>query len=341
MSDTQDQTDLIEVERYEFFEPGKYHFQFSRRDFVRTFGAGVVLVLPLTRLMAQGQGARQGESGRGDLDQRAPQDIAAWIHLDEAGILNVLTGKVELGQNIRTSLAQAVAEEMHVPLSMIRLTMADTELTPFDMGTFGSLTTPMMAPQLRRAAAATRELLMELAAQQLQVEPGSVSIVDARFVNHDKSKSLSFADVAKGKTLVKVIPEKIATTPAKDWTIAGTSVAKVDGRDFVTGKHRYTSDLKLPGMLYGKVVRPLALNATLVSADTKAAEAMPSVTVVNDGEFIAVAAPDQQTAIKAANAIAVDWKAPGQPSNTELFEILRKPAAEGRGRGGGGSRPMG
>lgn len=342
MSDTQDQTDFIEVERYELYEQAGYHFRFNRRDFIRTFGAGIVLILPLRRLLAQqDQGARQGESGRGG-NARLPQDIGAWIHVDEDGRLNVFTGKVEMGQNIRTSLAQAVAEELRVPVSMIRLTMGDTELTPFDMGTFGSLTTPAMAPQLRRAAAAAREVLIDLAAQQLNVEPGSVRIVDARFVNHDQSKSLSFADVAKGKSLVKVIPEKTATTPAKEWTIAGTSVAKVDGRDFVTGKHRYTSDLKLPGMLVGKVVRPSAFNATLVSADTKTAAAMPGVTVVHDGDFIGVAAPDQQTATSAVKAIAVDWKAPGQASNAQLFEVLRKPSTERLGRGGGGgSRPVG
>ena len=251
MSDTQDQTDFIEVERYELYEDAGYHFQFDRRDFIRAFGAGIVLILPLRRMLAQ-QGQRQGESGRGGFNERLPQNIGAWIHIDEDGRLNIFTGKVEIGQNIRTSLAQAVAEELHVPVSMIRLTMADTELTPFDMGTFGSLTTPAMAPQLHRAAAAAREVLIEIAAGQLNVEPASVHIVDARFVNHDKSKSLSFADVAKGQALVKVIPEKIATTPAKDWTIAGTSVAKVDGRDFVTGKHRYTSDISLPDMLFGK-----------------------------------------------------------------------------------------
>ena len=167
-------------------------------------------------------------------------------------------------------------------------------------------------------------------------------IVDARFVNHDKSKSLSFADVAKDKKLVKVIPDNVATIPAKDWTIAGTSAPKVHGRDFVTGKHQYTSDIKREGMLYGKVVRPSAFNATLISVDTKAAEAMPGVTVVHDGNFIGIAAPDQQTAARAEKAIAVDWKAPGQPSNAELFAVLRQPATErrggGEGGGGGGSR---
>lgn len=354
MSDTEDQTDVIEVERYELFEGPGYRFQFDRRRFLQTFGAGIVLLLPLRRMLAQeGQAARQGESGRGGGNNRLPQQIGAWIHLDQNGLLNVFTGKVEFGQNIRTSLAQAVAEELHVPVSQIRLTMGDTDLTPFDLGTFGSLSTPAMASQLRRAAAAMRAVLIDLAAKQLAVEPDSVRIVEARFVNHDKSKSLSFADVAKAflnhadsttvAVFVEPIPEKTATTPAKEWTIAGASVGKVAGRDFVTGKHRYTSDFKLPGMLVGKVVRPSALNATLLSADTRTAAAMPGVTVVHDGDFIGVAAPDQQTAASAVKAIAVDWKAPGQPANAGLFDLLRKPAAEGgRGEGrGGGSRPVG
>ncbi len=342
MIDERDAIDAIETERYELFAEPTYNFHFDRRDFIKAFGAGIVFIVPLSRALAQQRG--QGESGRGRGNERQPNDIGAWIHVDEDGGITVFTGKVEMGQNIRTSLAQAVAEELHVPVSTIHMVMGDTDLTPFDMGTFGSLTTPTMAPQLRKAAAAAREMLIDLAAQQLSVEPASVTLVDARFVNHDKSKSLSLAEVAKGRKLVKVIPDNIATIQPKDWTIAGTSVTKVDAKNFVTGKHQYASDIKREGMLYGKVVRHATFNATLISSDTKAAEAMPGVKVVHDGNFIGVAAADQQTATKAANVIAVDWKSPGQLSNTELFDALRKPVAErrgGGGGGGGGSRPQG
>jgi isoquinoline 1-oxidoreductase len=344
MIDERDALDVVETERYELFEGPSYRFNFDRRDFIKAFGAGIVLIVPLSRAFAQ-QGQRaQGESGRGGGNDRQPNDIGAWIHIDEDGGMTVFTGKVEVGQNTRTSLTQAVADELHVPVATIHLVMGDTDLTPFDRGTFGSLSTPTMAPQLRKAAAAAREMLIDLAAQQLSVEPASVKIVDARFVNHDKSKSLSLAEVAKGRKLVKVIPDNVAITQPKDWTIAGTSVTKVDAKDFVTGGHKYTSDIKREGMLYGKVVRPATFNATLISSDTKAAEAMPGVKVVHDGNFIGVAAADQQTATKAANAIAVDWKSAGQPSNAELFDILRKPATERRGGGeggGSGSRPQG
>ena len=325
----------LELERYELFAGPLYNFNFNRRQFLKSFSGGIALLVPTSNLLAHTFQQEQGESGRRG-NERIPDDIGAWIHIDESGTVSVFTGKVELGQNIRTSLAQAVAEELHVPISVVRLVMADTDLTPFDMGTFGSLSTPRMAPQLRKAAAAARETLISLAAEQWKVEPSDVRIVNARFVNHDASKSLTLAEVAKGQKLVKTIPSNVAITPVKDWSIAGTSVPKVNGRDFVTGKHEYTCDIKREGMLYGRVVRPSAMEAKLVSTDTKAAEAMKGVVVVRDGDFIGIAAPDRQTAVVAEKAIAVHWEAPGQPGNDQLFEYLKKNAAASRG-----GRPVG
>jgi nicotinate dehydrogenase subunit B len=335
-----DAIDDLELERYELFEGPAYRFDFNRRQFLKAFSGGIALIVPVSNLVAHTLQQEQGESGRNRSSERVPDDIGAWIHIDESGTVSAFTGKVEIGQNIRTSLAQAVAEELHVPVTTVRLVMADTDLTPFDLGTFGSLSTPRMAPQLRKAAAAARETLIALAAEQWKVAPAEVRIVNARFVNHDASKSLTLAEVAKGQKLVKTIPPDVAITPVRDWTIAGTSVPKVDGRDFVTGKHQYTTDLKREGMLYGRVVRPSALEAKLVSSDTKSAEAIPGVIVVRDGDFIGVAAPDRQTAIRAEKAIAVHWQAPGQPGNAELFDYLKKNASAGGGRGGA-ARPVG
>lgn len=318
----------LELERYELFANPIYNFTFNRRQFLKVFSGGIALLVPMSNLLAQQE---QGESGGGPSNQRMPNEIGAWIHIDEAGTVSVFTGKVELGQNIRTSLAQAVAEELHVAIDTIRLVMADTDLVPFDAGTFGSRSIPFMAPQLRKAAAAARETLIALAAEQLKVAPADVRIVNARFVNGDASKSLSFADVAKGQKLVKAIPADIAITAVKDWTIAGKSVPKVGARDFVTGKHEYTSDLKRPGMLFGRVVRAPAVNSTLVSVDTKAAEVISGVTVVRDGDFIGIAATDPQTLARAEKAIAVHWKTPAQPGNAQLFEQLKRESSPGRG----------
>src|SRR4029079_9902057 len=164
--------ETLEPERYEFFELRRFSFDLDRRNFMRFFGAGLVV------FVAAGEACAQ-ESGRAASRQPSPPgDLAAWLHLDESGHARVCTGKVEIGQNIRTSLTQAVADELCVPVSSVSLVMADTDLTPFDMGTFGSRTTPTMAPQLARAAAMARQLLLERAAARWHVGAGSLRISD-------------------------------------------------------------------------------------------------------------------------------------------------------------------
>ena len=132
-------------------------FQLDRRDFLKIFSGGLLVCLT-------GASAWPQESGRSFDDHELPKDISAWLHIAADGCVTVYTGKVEVGQNIRTSLSQAVAEELRVPIDKIELVMGDTQLTPFDMGTFGSRTTPTMNLQLRRVAASARDLLIGLAA---------------------------------------------------------------------------------------------------------------------------------------------------------------------------------
>jgi nicotinate dehydrogenase subunit B len=247
MIEEREPIDVIEPERYELFEAPQYSFTFDRRDFIKTFGLGIVFVVPVSRALAQ-----RGESGRGGFNQTTPTDVGAWIHINEDGSVNVFTGKVEVGQNTRTTLTQSVADELHVPIGSVHVVMGDTDRVPFDMGTFGSRSTPVMAPQLRKAAAAAREMLIAMAAEQMKVAPSGLRIVNARFVNHDQSKTLTLAEVAKGRKLVKVIPEGITIKHPNEWTVAGTSVTKIVARSFVSGKHEYTTDLKREGMLYAK-----------------------------------------------------------------------------------------
>src|SRR5262249_44504432 len=121
------------------------------------------------------------------------------IHIGEDGKITVFTGKVEIGQNIRTSLSQVVAEELRVGVDSIHMVMADTALTPYDMGTFGSGTTPRMVPQLRKAAAATRELLVDLAAEQAKVDRGTLVVSEGK-ISHPPSKQVfTFGEITKGK----------------------------------------------------------------------------------------------------------------------------------------------
>ena len=309
----------IEPERYEFQEARVYVFQLTRRDLFKFLGAGAMVFCAggkTNALQESGRGQHRGES--------MPREIGAWLHIGEDGRVAVFTGKVEVGQNIRTSLTQAVAEELHVSVSQIELVMGDTLLVPYDMGTFGSRTTPIMNLQLRKVSAAACEMLKDIAAKTWNVEGAHLVAADGKISDPVSKNSSSYGELLKGRELAQLIPDQDPLLPASDWKVAGKALKKVDGREFVTGAHKYPSDQKRPGMLYGKVVRPSKFQAALVSADTSLAEKLPGVVVVRDGEFIGVAAPNEELATRAAAAIKTEWKAEPQPSSKDLFEYLRK-----------------
>ncbi|HKV77214.1 MAG TPA: molybdopterin cofactor-binding domain-containing protein, partial [Candidatus Sulfotelmatobacter sp.] len=158
---------------------------------------------------------------------------------------------------------------------------------------------------------------------------------DGKIVDPKSNRSIEYAALLKGQQITQSISADQPLTPATDWKVAGQPALKIDGRDFVIGKHRYPSDQKLPNMLYGKVLRPASFNATLVSADTKKAEQM-GATVVQDGNFVGVAAPSTQAAEAAIASIHAEWKPEPQISNKELFDFLRKDATQGKDPSGDG-----
>ena len=310
----------IEPERYEFTAAPAWRFAVDRRDFLGLLGGGLLVVFS----------AGAQESGRARRSEALPENLDAWLHIGEDGIVSVFTGKVEVGQNARTSLTEAVAEELHAPVSQIKMVMGDTALTPYDMGTVGSMTTPRMWPQMRKAAAGAREMLIDLAAQKWNVDRASVTIVNGKVTSG--SHTAAFADLTHGEKLTKTIPATLAFTPATEWKIAGTSVPKVDGRAFVTGAHKYTYDMTRPGMLWAKVLYPPQFGASLVSLDSKAAEAMPGVKVVCDGDFVAVAAPDSATAAAAVAALKAEWRPlTAEASAKDVGSYFRKNARDAGG----------
>jgi CO/xanthine dehydrogenase Mo-binding subunit len=323
----------LEPERYELRAAAPYHFDLDRREFFKFLGAGVVVVSVLKPALA----AQESGGGRQRRGESLPTEINAWLHIGESGKVTVYTGKVEVGQNIRTSLSQAVAEELHVPMDNIEMVMGDTQVTPFDMGTFGSRTTPTMNLQLRKVAAAARDVLINLAAAQWKTDAQHLVAADGKIKDQGGNRSIEYAALMKGQQLTETLPAEDPLIPAAEWKVAGQSIQKVDGRDFVTGQHRYPSDQKLPDMLYGKVLRPAAFDATLVSLDTQKAEQM-GATVVHDGNFVGVAAPTSQQAAAAVAAIHAEWKSEPQPSNKELFDYFRKNTVEGKDPTGDGDR---
>ena len=304
-----------EPDRYELAAGPPYRFDVDRREFIATLG-GLVVVLAAGPASAQESGRRGG----GDM----PDDVASWLHVAEDGAVTAYTGKVEVGQDIRTSLAQSVAEELRAPLASVSLVMGDTDRTPYDMGTFGSRTTPIMAPHLRRMAATAREALVDAAAERFEVDRGALSVADGRVRHEASGRSAGFGELARGRKLVRTAVDEAAVRESKDWEIAGRSVPKVGARDVVTGRHRYTSDLTRPGLYHGRMLRPPRTGAALVSVDAAAARALPDTFVVHDGDFVGVAAPSALRAARAVEAIRAEWKTPPEPSDAEVFTYLKK-----------------
>jgi CO/xanthine dehydrogenase Mo-binding subunit len=305
-----DRPDLIEIER---------------RSFFKFLGGGLVLLLVLDN-SATAQESGRAPAFRGDA---RPPELAAWLHIAEDGAITVYTGKTEVGQNIRTSLAQAVAEELRTPIQSIRLVMADTDLTPYDMGTFGSRTTPLMAPQMKKVGAAAREALIDLAADKWKLDRSSITVAAGAVKNNSTGESVGFGELTRGQELLKTV-DGSSVSPASEWKLQGTSAAKVNALDMVTGAHRYTPDITRPGMLYGRVLRPPAFNAKLASLDWKDAGAIPDVVIVRDGDFAGAVASDEMTLDKAIGALKADWTSAPQPSNNELFDYLKKNVAPQR-----------
>ena len=273
---------------------------------------------------------QSGSAGRPTPREPDAPLIGDWLRIEPDGTVVVYTGKAEVGQDIRTSLAQAVAEELRLSVAAIRLVMADTDHTPYDAGTVGSRTTPAMAAHLHIVAAATRELLVDLAAERWGVDRGALRAADGTVTHPPTGRAIRFGELTGGRKLTQEYGDDAPVTPAEQWTIAGRPAPKVDGREIVTGRRRYTPDLTRPGMLWGMVLRPPAFGAALTALDTQAAAALPGVTVVREGDFAGVTAPDRQAALQALGALRAEWTAPEQPSARDLFAYLRNnPAPPG------------
>jgi nicotinate dehydrogenase subunit B len=292
----------------------------DRRSFLKSLGGGLLVVLT-TGAEAT---AQESGSGHGRAKEQLPETIDAWLHIAPDGAVTAFTGKVEVGQNARTSLTQAVADELRCKPSAVQMVMGDTALTPWDMGTFGSRTTPTMVPQLRKMASTAREVLIATAAKEWSVSRSELAITDGYVIRKGAAKKAWIGELAAKVEWSRTIVKTDLTTPSSDWHMAGTSIPKVNGRGLVTGKHQYASDQKLPEMLYGRVLRPPSFDSKLISANTTAAAKIPGVTVVREGDFIGVVARDEHTAATALDQIDAKWEERPQISQHELFSYIRQ-----------------
>ncbi len=311
----------------------------SRRDFLKVLGSGLAIAVVSRDLTAQPVRAfGAGRNPAPELEAEPPTDeIAAWLHVGSDNAVTVYTGKVEVGQGIRTSLAQEVAEELRVPLASITMIMGDTDRTPFDMGTFGSQSTPRMGPVLRNAAASARELFIGLAAARWTVDRSTLTAADGRVHDRANQRTATYGELTAGRQLVEHVNAHAPLTPATDWTVAGTPAGRVGAHDVVTGAPHYPTDQRRPGMLYGKVLRQPAIGATLSKMDASAAAGVEGAVVVSDGQFVGVAAANTADAERALLGIQAVWtlSPDPQPDSRTVYDYLRKTRPKSEGRGGG------
>jgi isoquinoline 1-oxidoreductase len=321
--------DFEEINYDELVERVDYDFGLSRRSFVKVLGAGLLIAVTIPAL-AQEEAARRGGGGGG-----GARNLGARIHIGKDGTITVLTGKVEGGQGARAELSQAAAEELGVPLSSVQMLMADTGTVPDDGGTYGSMTTPRTVPLVRRGAAAARNLLAEFASLQWKVERNTVGMRDGKIFDATGKRSLTYGDLANSDAAAKLfeqaIPPDVELTAVKEWKVLGVPALRPNGRDIATGAHKFPSDIARPGMIYAKILRAPAYGAKLVSIDLTPAKAMKDVVVVQDDQFVGVAAPNSSRAEDALKKISdtAKWETVPQPSGKELFDYLKQNAQGG------------
>jgi isoquinoline 1-oxidoreductase len=304
----------------------------SRREFLKRLGGGIFIFVSLGDLALAQEAGRQRRGGG------TPADFNAFLRIGEDGRVTCFTGKIEMGQGPITSLPQMLAEELEVPLDSVDIVMGDTDRCPWDMGTFGSMTTRSFGPALLAAAAEARTVLMELAAQALQVPQEWLVAKDGLiFDGRNKDVRRTYGELAKGKKIERHLQGKPSLKDVAKYSVVGKPLGRRDGRDKVTGKAQYAGDVREPGMLYAKLLRPPAHGAKLKNVDTAPAKAIAGVQVVQDGDLMAVLheLPDVAELALAKVKAEFDLPATGVDDKT-IFDHLLKTNPQGRAVAEGG-----
>ncbi|MGD8318917.1 MAG: molybdopterin-dependent oxidoreductase [Gemmatimonadota bacterium] len=296
----------------------------TRRDFLRMTGSGifVLFTVDITDLLAE----------RTMQFRDYPTDFNAYLRIGEDGRISLFTGKIEMGQGIFTSLPQMLAEELDVPLDRVDPVMGDTRLCPWDMGTFGSMSTRFFGPPMRKAAAEARQVLKELAAERLGVPVDRLGTRDGTvYDTRDPATAVTYADLAAGKRIQREVKGEAPLDDRADYTVCGVATTRQDAVAKVTGRAKYSADVHLPDMVYARLVRPPAHGSELVDVDTRGAEGLDGVTVVSQGDLVAVLHATPDGAERALAEIDARWKEPESgPGNSTIFSYLEANVPEAR-----------
>jgi nicotinate dehydrogenase subunit B len=273
----------------------------DRREFLRSAGALVVsFSIPLDAPAQAPARAQQPNPGLQQLD--------AWLAVGGDGTVTVYTGKVELGTGVQTALAQLVADELDVPFERVHMVMGDTAVCPNQGPTVGSQTMMRAGPQLRQAAAEARQTLLGLASAKLDQPAERLTVKDA-VVSAPGGKSVSYAELVGGRKFDHAMSGKAKPKSPGELKVIGKPIPRVELPAKVYGTHQYVQNVRVPGMLHGRMVRPPAPDFVVEKVDERAAKKLPgNVRVVAKRNFVGVVADREEQAIKAARALKIQWK---------------------------------
>lgn len=291
--------------------------QLSRREFTGLSGAGLWVFFHTGLVQAQQPPGRIAP----------PADFNAFLKIGEDERVQCLVGKVELGQGAMTSLTQALAEELDVAYDAVDVVMGDTDLCPYDMGTFGSMTSPLLSPVVRAAGAEARAVLLATAAERLHVAVERLRVNNGVISDAANARAaVSYGRLVEGRR----IERHLAHVPLKAVTgfqVIGQSPRRKDGLEKVTGKAKYAGDRLPAGLLHARLLRPPAHGAKCISVDTSAAERVPGVRLVKDGDLVAVLHERPDMAAAALEKVKAEFDAtPWLPDDATIFEHLLKTA---------------
>ena len=286
----------------------------NRREFIKLAGPGLYFLFSVEDLVF-------GQQGFG---RAYPEDFNAYLRIAEDGTVTCYSGKVEMGQGVIASLAQMLAEELEVPYESVGMVMGDTQLCPWDPGTNGSRSIKYFGPALRRAGAEAREILIQMAAEHLQLPVDRMVAKNGIVADRSNpSKKVSYGQLAKGKTIERHLKKKPDLKSPSDFSVCGKSLPRADFLEKVTGKAQFAGDIRLDRMLYGKVLRPPAHGAKLIRVDVSAAKADKEAIVLQDGDFIAVVHPYPDKAEEALSRIKAEYDFPAIKINEQtIYEHL-------------------
>ena len=290
-----------------------------RRDFFKLLGGGI-MVFFLPRCKNDGTPVTE------EAERSLTKDYNAFLRIAEDGTVSCYTGKIEMGQGIITSLVQMMADDLNVPMEKVKMVMGDTDLCPWDGGTWGSMTTRHFGPSMRLAAAEARGVLFELASEKLKVPVNKLTVNDGIISETGNPEhAVTYSELTKGKKIEKYLDTKPSVEDYTRFTFVGKPYHRLDANLKVTGAAKYTGDIKVPGMVFARILRPPSHGAKLTSADTSAAEKFEGTQVIRDGDFIAVLHENRDKADEALLKIKAEYSFNELPvDNKTVFEYMLK-----------------